>query len=301
MALSSAPSCFSFLRDWFAELSPVYWYFWIGLLLVAGGFVFPPRHFAVARNPRATAAAAMTILARAISFLRRATCTWLSAASLSSNGLNFELGRGERHAIIGPNGAGKTTFVSLVTGLLTPNSGDVVVQRRGRSRSARRSSASRPASRARSRSIRCFAALNPLESIVLALCERDGRGGLSLHSVARETTLIDEAMALLAKFGLAARCACRPPIRCLMASSGCWRWRLPSRSTRKCCCSTSPRPACQPQQGHELFAQLSSLTAGTTVLFIEHDMNIVFRYADMHVGLRGRQPCGAGHARQGAR
>ena len=41
-----------------------------------------------------------------------------------------------------------------------------------------------------------------------------------------------------------------------------------------------PAAGLSTEQGHELFRQLAVLTVGTTVLFIEHDMNLVFRYAD---------------------
>jgi branched-chain amino acid transport system ATP-binding protein len=42
-------------------------------------------------------------------------------------GIDLEIRRGERHAIIGPNGAGKTTLFGLISGLLTPTSGDVLL------------------------------------------------------------------------------------------------------------------------------------------------------------------------------
>ena len=41
-----------------------------------------------------------------------------------------------------------------------------------------------------------------------------------------------------------------------------------------------PAAGLSTSQGHALFQQLATLTQGTTMLFIEHDMNIVFRYAD---------------------
>jgi branched-chain amino acid transport system ATP-binding protein len=41
--------------------------------------------------------------------------------------LNLTVPPGQRRAVIGPNGAGKTTFLNLVTGWLSPTSGNVLV------------------------------------------------------------------------------------------------------------------------------------------------------------------------------
>jgi branched-chain amino acid transport system ATP-binding protein len=44
--------------------------------------------------------------------------------------LSLSLAGRQLHAIIGPNGAGKTTFFNLISGLLRPNSGEVVFKGR---------------------------------------------------------------------------------------------------------------------------------------------------------------------------
>lgn len=41
------------------------------------------------------------------------------------DGVDFSLLQGEIHALIGPNGAGKTTFVSLLSGRIAPDSGSI--------------------------------------------------------------------------------------------------------------------------------------------------------------------------------
>lgn len=41
------------------------------------------------------------------------------------NRLNFHVDEGEIVSVIGPNGAGKTTFFNLITGLTTPDSGEI--------------------------------------------------------------------------------------------------------------------------------------------------------------------------------
>src|SRR5262249_7353403 len=37
------------------------------------------------------------------------------------------LPKGARHALIGPNGAGKTTLVNLITGVLAPSAGQILL------------------------------------------------------------------------------------------------------------------------------------------------------------------------------
>jgi branched-chain amino acid transport system ATP-binding protein len=41
-------------------------------------------------------------------------------------GVELDIIQGERHAIIGPNGAGKSTVFHLISGNLTPTSGEIV-------------------------------------------------------------------------------------------------------------------------------------------------------------------------------
>jgi branched-chain amino acid transport system ATP-binding protein len=192
--------------------------------------------------------------------------------------LNFSLRRGERHAIIGPNGAGKTTFVSLVTGLLHPTGGDVMFNGRVITHSS-------PQQRVKAGIARTFQinslfkALNPLASLVIALAEREGRGGISLRSVARQAGLIEEASALLAKFGLADD-ALVTTEKLPYGKQRLLEVALALALRPQLLLLDEPAAGLSTEQGHELFRQLAILTGDTTVLFIEHDMNLVFRYAD---------------------
>ncbi len=43
------------------------------------------------------------------------------------NGISFEVNEGEVFALLGPNGAGKTTTISIILGIIEPDSGEVFV------------------------------------------------------------------------------------------------------------------------------------------------------------------------------
>src|SRR4030095_15196079 len=55
-----------------------------------------------------------------------ALCKTFGALTVADN-IDFKLETGARHALIGPNGAGKTTFVNMLTGVLAPTSGRIVL------------------------------------------------------------------------------------------------------------------------------------------------------------------------------
>ncbi len=47
--------------------------------------------------------------------------------TLAVKGVNLTIERGEIFSLLGPNGAGKTTTISMMSGLLTPTEGDVLI------------------------------------------------------------------------------------------------------------------------------------------------------------------------------
>ena len=132
-----------------------------------------------------------------------------------SNDINFTLERGARHALIGPNGAGKTSFVNLVTGVLTPSSGEIRLAGETITELSRAQRVKRGLVRTFQISA-LFKKLTVLENVTLAIAEREG------------------------------------------AANDLWR------------------PA-----GHHraIIETIERLPADIAVLFIEHDMELVFRVA----------------------
>jgi len=200
-------------------------------------------------------------------------------------GVDFALRAGERHAVIGPNGAGKSTFVHLVSGLLLPTAGTVRLMGRDVTRAT-------PQQRVRAGLGRTFQintlfpSLTPLEAVVLALCERDDVTAPSLHALFRRSELLDEAAALLERFGLAAE-ARRQTLLLAYGQQRVLEMALAMAQKPKVLLLDEPAAGLTTAQGHALFEQLSSLAGDTSVLFIEHDMALVFGYAQRVTVLGG--------------
>ncbi len=193
------------------------------------------------------------------------------------NNLDFELMRGECHAIIGPNGAGKTTFVAIITGLLSPTSGEVLLD----GQDVTRHSVKQRVAEGIVRTFQIntlFDSLTPLESVVIAICQRDKVAKPSFRAIKHLHSQIDEAYTLLEKFGLAddANVATQLlPYGKQRVLEVVLAYALRPRVLLL----DEPAAGLSTSQGRALFEQVVTLAQGTTVLFIEHDMNLVFSYA----------------------
>ncbi len=200
----------------------------------------------------------------------------LIAAAESENVTVYE---GEFVGIIGPNGAGKTTFLNLVTGYLRPQAGRV--RFRGRDLIGLHPNQVTALGIGRSFQIpQLFAGLSVLENVLLALAMADGHGGdfwRRLHDPAR----VEEAQRLLVRFGLNGH-APRPAAE--LPEGG--------RKLLDIALAFALKPSLllmdEPTSGvsaAEKFALMDTLVAvlresKVTTIFVEHDMEVVRRYAD---------------------
>ena len=190
--------------------------------------------------------------------------------------LAFE--RGARHALIGPNGAGKTTFINLLTGYLPASAGDVYL---GEERVTSLPQHAR-VKRGMTRTFQIntlFPGLTVLESVALACCERDGSGWVWWRSASASRQQIDEARSILAQLHLdrdesvetrslpygkqrlleiALALATRPHVLLL----------------------DEPAAGVPAAESSDLFGVIAALPRDVTVVFIEHDMNLVFKFAE---------------------
>jgi ABC-type branched-subunit amino acid transport system ATPase component len=196
----------------------------------------------------------------------------------AANDVSLRVEKGARHALIGPNGAGKTTLINLLTGILRPNAGKIIL--------AGRDITGLPPHRrvglglTRTFQInQLFGDLTPLETIGLAVSERMGSGGDWWRVAGTRHSVGEHIVEILERFHLADVMLERTAI-------------LPYGKQRLL--EIAVAIACQPQvllldepaagvpeeERHEILASVASLPKDVTVLFIEHDMDLVFSFSD---------------------
>jgi ABC-type branched-subunit amino acid transport system ATPase component len=197
---------------------------------------------------------------------------------VATDDVSFRLEQGARHALIGPNGAGKTTFINLLTGVLAPTAGRILLEGADITRT-------RPEARVRRGLARTFQInqlfrdLTPLETIGLAVSERLGGGRDWWRVAGSEPAVVAEIIGIAERFRLsdvldertatlpygkqrlleiALAFACRPRVLLL----------------------DEPAAGVPEAERHELLATVAALPREVSVLLIEHDMDLVFSFAD---------------------
>jgi branched-chain amino acid transport system ATP-binding protein len=194
------------------------------------------------------------------------------------NQLSLAIAKGARHALIGPNGAGKTTVINLLTGVVRPSAGRIVLEGEDITKLDTHKRVQRGLARTFQIN-QLFLDLTPLETVGLAISERMGSGSHWWRLVGSSPAVTEEIVDILAQFHLsdvmyertgnlpygkqrlleiALAIACRPRVLLL----------------------DEPAAGVPDAERHEILATVAALPADVSVLLIEHDMDIVFSFAD---------------------
>ena len=199
--------------------------------------------------------------------------------------VNLALPPGARHALIGPNGAGKTTLINLMTGMLRPDGGQILLGgddvtalapekrvRRGLARTYQINS--------------LFPHLTALESVTLAVCERRRVAQTWWRRLIAYREEIEEAHQILGALMLGAVCH-RPARELAYGQQRLLEIALALASRPKVILLDEPAAGVPREESKELFAAIAGLSRDIAVLFIEHDMELVFRFASRVVVMVG--------------
>ncbi|HUT49404.1 MAG TPA: ABC transporter ATP-binding protein [Alphaproteobacteria bacterium] len=198
-------------------------------------------------------------------------------ALVVANQINFALEPGARHAIIGPNGAGKTTFVNLIAGVLKPDSGHVLLGGTDITALAQAERVKRGIARTFQINT-LFAGLTVLENLYLAVSERMGTAGAMFRPAGARPDVIAEAMRLIEMLKLG------DDARTTIAELPYGRQRLVEIAIAlalepKVLLLDEPAAGVPSAESHILLDAVAGLPPEVAVLIIEHDMDVVFRFA----------------------
>ncbi len=193
---------------------------------------------------------------------------------VAADDVTLAVDKGARHALIGPNGAGKTTVINLLTGVLKPTAGRIMLEGTDITNLA-------PYRRVRLGMARTFQ-INQLffrPHAAGAVSERLGSGADWWRLVGSKPAVTHEIAEIVERFRLgdvmhertailpygkqrlleiALAFACRPRVLLL----------------------DEPAAGVPEAERHELLATIAALPAEVTVLLIEQDMDLVFSFAD---------------------
>jgi branched-chain amino acid transport system ATP-binding protein len=191
--------------------------------------------------------------------------------------ISIAIERGARHALIGPNGAGKTTLVNLLTGVLRPTAGRIDLD-------GEEITTLPPHQRVRRGLVRTFQinqlfeGLTPLETISLVIAQVTGSGGNVWKPLSGHHAVVDEAATLLSQLHLS------DVLQRKVGALAHGKRRLLEiaialASRPRILLLDEPMAGVPAAESREILETLAALPADVTVLLIEHDMDLVFRFA----------------------
>ena len=197
----------------------------------------------------------------------------------------LELPQGVRYALIGPNGAGKTTLMNLLTGMLTPDSGQVFL-------GGEEITQLRPDMRVKKGLARTFQIntlfpqLSAIESVTLAVLERERHAHNWWRGLPRYGAAIDEAHGILHSLRLG-DAAYRTTKELPYGQQRLLEIALALATRPRVLLLDEPAAGVPKDESAALFDAIANLSRELTILFIEHDMDVVFRFASRIIVMVG--------------
>jgi branched-chain amino acid transport system ATP-binding protein len=198
-------------------------------------------------------------------------------AFAATNDVSLKVEKGARQALIGPNGAGKTTLINLLTGVLEPTAGTVMLDgedittlpshervRRGIVRTFQIN--------------QLFNELTPLQSLALTVSNRLGIARRMWQPLGGDARVAERCEVLLKQFHL-------DDVRDQKVALLAYGKRRQLEIATALACEPRVLLLDEPVAGvpagerQEIFGIVNALPAEVTVLLIEHDMDLVFNFA----------------------
>ena len=196
----------------------------------------------------------------------------------ATDDVSFAIQPGARQALIGPNGAGKTTLINLLTGVIKPTAGQVWLA--GRDVTHLASSARVRMGLSRTFQInQLFPDMSPAESLALAISERNGSGADFWRALGSRPAIVAEIAELLARFGLEADMDL-PTRKLAYGKQRLLEIALALATRPRVLLLDEPAAGVPEEERRDILAALAALPSDVAILLIEHDMDLVFNFAD---------------------
>jgi len=195
----------------------------------------------------------------------------------ATSDVTLDLRRGARHALIGPNGAGKTTLVNLLTGVLEPTAGRIVLDGQDITNLA-------PHLRVRRGMVRTFqinqlfASMTPLQTLALVVSQQRGQGGRFWQPLGRDRAVAQRAEQLLESFRLA-EVMDVPTEQLAYGKRRLLEIAIALACEPRVLLLDEPVAGVPAGEREEILQTVAALPADVSVLLIVHDMDLVFSFA----------------------
>jgi ABC-type branched-subunit amino acid transport system ATPase component len=192
--------------------------------------------------------------------------------------LSLRIAPGARHAVIGPNGAGKTTVINLLTGVLKPNAGRILLKGQDITDLPVHKRVLRGLSRTFQIN-QLYADLTPLETIGLVVSERSGHGGDWWRRMGTRDDVNAEISENLSRFHLL-DVMNEPTATLPYGKQRLLEIAVAIAARPRVLLLDEPAAGVPEGERHHILAAVAALPRDVTVLLIEHDMDLVFSFAD---------------------
>ncbi len=195
----------------------------------------------------------------------------------ATNAVTLNLEHGARHALIGPNGAGKTTLINLLTGVLEPSEGRIVLEGEDITRLA-------PHARVRRGMVRTFQinqlfnTMTPLQTLALVVSQQRGIAARWWQRLGAQAGVAERCDALLEQFHLT-DVMNQPTSELAYGKRRLLEIAIALACEPRVLLLDEPVAGVPPGEREELLQTVAALPADVSVLLIEHDMDLVFDFA----------------------